>query len=102
MFTERSISSIDINKIIIFFRFINLPAWIVLGGWIGLQFVSSPQSFQSDGGGVAYLAHIGGFVAGVVLAAVVVVVVVAVVAADVVVCVLVPLLLMLLQLLMML
>ncbi len=53
--------------IIVFFRFINLPAWLVLGGWIGLQFAAAPQAFQGTGGGVAYMAHIGGFVAGVVL-----------------------------------
>ena len=53
--------------IIVFFRFINLPAWLVLGGWIGLQFVAAPQAFQGTGGGVAYMAHIGGFVAGVAL-----------------------------------
>ena len=50
--------------ILVFFRFINLPAWLVLGGWIGLQFAAAPQAFQGTGGGVAYLAHIGGFVAG--------------------------------------
>ena len=53
--------------IIVFFRFINLPAWLVLGGWIGLQFAAAPQAFEETGGGVAYMAHIGGFVAGVVL-----------------------------------
>jgi membrane associated rhomboid family serine protease len=53
--------------IIVFFRFINLPAWLVLGGWIGLQFAAAPQAFQETGGGVAYVAHIGGFVAGVAL-----------------------------------
>ena len=53
--------------IIVFFRFINLPAWLVLGGWIGLQFASAPQAFQGTGGGVAYMAHIGGFLAGVAL-----------------------------------
>jgi membrane associated rhomboid family serine protease len=53
--------------IIVFFRFINLPAWLVLGGWIGLQFAAAPQAFQGTGGGVAYMAHIGGFVAGVAL-----------------------------------
>jgi len=53
--------------IIVFFRFINLPAWLVLGGWIGLQFAAAPQAFSGDGGGVAYLAHIGGFIAGLVL-----------------------------------
>ncbi len=53
--------------IIVFFRFINLPAWLVLGGWIGLQFAAAPQAFSGDGGGVAYMAHIGGFIAGLVL-----------------------------------
>ena len=53
--------------ILVFFRFMNLPAWLVLGGWIGLQFAASPQAFQGDGGGVAYIAHIGGFVAGITL-----------------------------------
>ena len=53
--------------ILVFFRFINLPAWLVLGGWIGLQFAAAPQALQGTGGGVAYMAHIGGFVAGVAL-----------------------------------
>ena len=53
--------------IIVFFRFINLPAWLVLGGWIGPQFAAAPQAFQGTGGGVAYMAHIGGFMAGVAL-----------------------------------
>ena len=53
--------------ILVFFRFINLPAWLVLGGWIGLQFAAAPQAFQGTGGGIAYMAHIGGFTAGVAL-----------------------------------
>ena len=53
--------------ILIFFRFINLPAWLVLGVWIGGQFVAMPQAFTGTGGGVAYMAHIGGFLAGLVL-----------------------------------
>ena len=53
--------------VIVFFRFVNLPAWLVLGGWIGLQFAAAPQSFSGDGGGVAYIAHIGGFLAGLAL-----------------------------------
>lgn len=40
---------------------IPIPAWLLLGAWFGLQFVFSDDS------GVAYAAHIGGFVAGVVL-----------------------------------
>ena len=53
--------------LIIFVRFINLPAWLVLGIWIGGQFVAVPTTLTSDGGGVAYFAHIGGFIAGMVL-----------------------------------
>ena len=49
--------------ILIFIRFIILPAWVVLGVWIGTQFAAAPVAF-SDEGGVAYFAHIGGFIAG--------------------------------------
>ena len=48
---------------------IPMPALVVIGLWIVLQFVSGigsvTQSAQT--GGVAYMAHIGGFLAGVVL-----------------------------------
>ena len=53
--------------IIVFVKFINLPAWIVLGIWIGGQFIAVPNALASDGGGVAYFAHIGGFAAGMIL-----------------------------------
>ena len=53
--------------ILIFFIFINLPAWLVLGVWIGGQFVAVPQALNETGGGVAYMAHIGGFLAGMAL-----------------------------------
>jgi membrane associated rhomboid family serine protease len=53
--------------ILIFIRFINLPAWVVLGIWIGGQFVAVPNALGGDDGGVAYFAHIGGFLAGMVL-----------------------------------
>ena len=45
---------------LIFIRFINLPAWVVLGIWIGGQFLAVPAALDSDGGGVAYLPS-GGF-----------------------------------------
>src|SRR5262249_50245513 len=43
-----------------------LPALFVIGFWIVLQFVSGIGTIASaaDTGGVAYMAHIGGFVAG--------------------------------------
>jgi len=53
--------------IIIFVRFINLPAWIVLGVWIGGQFIAVPGALSGTDGGVAYFAHIGGFIAGMAL-----------------------------------
>lgn len=51
-------------RVLFFRQIIILPASIVLGFWIVLQFVGHAQS---RGTGIAYLAHIGGFVAGVVL-----------------------------------
>jgi membrane associated rhomboid family serine protease len=45
-----------------------MPAWIVLGGWIAVQIFSQVGTVGNQaGGGVAYLAHIGGFIAGVAL-----------------------------------
>jgi membrane associated rhomboid family serine protease len=53
---------------IIFFRIFTIPAFVVLGLWFGIQ-VFSEISTPAAEGGVAYLAHIGGFVAGPALAA---------------------------------
>jgi len=44
-----------------------LPAWVMLIYWMALQFVGGITSIAAEGGGVAFWAHIGGFVAGVVL-----------------------------------
>jgi membrane associated rhomboid family serine protease len=44
-----------------------LPAWVMLGYWFVIQFVSGWVSFAGEGGGVAFWAHVGGFVAGIVL-----------------------------------
>jgi rhomboid family protein len=49
--------------LIIFFTVIELPALFVLGFWFLLQ-VLSASSQSLGGGGVAYFAHIGGFVFG--------------------------------------
>jgi membrane associated rhomboid family serine protease len=48
---------------------IQVPALIVIGLWIVLQFFSGIGSIANtaDTGGVAYMAHIGGFIAGFVL-----------------------------------
>ena len=39
----------------------------MLGYWLLIQFVSGLAAFGGDVGGVAFWAHVGGFVAGVVL-----------------------------------
>jgi membrane associated rhomboid family serine protease len=49
--------------IVVFVRVIPLPAWVMLGYWIALQVFSS-MAEPATGGGVAYVAHIGGFLAG--------------------------------------
>lgn len=52
--------------LVIFIRIIPVPAWIVLSAWFGLQILHGAID-PSAGGGVAYWAHAGGFVAGLVL-----------------------------------
>lgn len=51
---------------------IPMPALIVIGFWALLQLVNSfgaiAATEQTVGGGVAYMAHVGGFVAGLILA----------------------------------
>lgn len=51
---------------IVFFRVFPIPAWIMLGLWFGFQVFNGAVT-PSDVGGVAYWAHAGGFVAGLVL-----------------------------------
>jgi len=52
-----------------FIRFIKLPAFIFMGVWIVIQFLSGAVSHLAgtSSSGVAWWAHIGGFVIGVVL-----------------------------------
>ena len=55
--------------VIIWFRVRPLPAALVIGLWAVFQFVIGAGSLLAprEGGGVAYLAHIGGFLAGLAL-----------------------------------
>jgi membrane associated rhomboid family serine protease len=50
-----------------FWRIVPIPALIVLGFWIVVQAANTVLTFGREGGGVAFLAHVGGFVAGLVL-----------------------------------
>jgi len=53
--------------LVFFIRLIYLPAGVVLGFWILLQFVNGSMASGQGAGGVAFWAHIGGFIAGVLL-----------------------------------
>jgi membrane associated rhomboid family serine protease len=47
-----------------FFRVVVLPAWLILGLWVLLQVAEVQVNPAKEAGGIAYFAHIGGFVAG--------------------------------------
>jgi membrane associated rhomboid family serine protease len=53
---------------ILFFIPLRLPAWVVLGTWFVLQWLFSSGIAVSEGGEVAYLAHVIGFAIGVIAA----------------------------------
>ena len=50
---------------------VRLPALIAIGGWIALQFISVGgelvRAHPASTEGIAYVAHIGGFIAGIIL-----------------------------------
>ena len=43
---------------------VKVPAWVMLGYWVGLQLIEGVLSQNSIGGGVAFWAHAGGFAVG--------------------------------------
>ena len=47
-----------------FTRIVDIPAFVFLFIWVGMQILSEAATRGHQGGGVAYLAHIGGFLAG--------------------------------------
>lgn len=54
--------------LLIFIRIVAVPAWLVLMYWFALQLLSGYSTrLEEATGGVAFWAHVGGFVAGVVL-----------------------------------
>ena len=52
--------------LLIVFYTVRVPAWVVLGLWFLFQLLSS-ASVQAGQGGVAFFAHIGGFLSGLIL-----------------------------------
>ena len=53
--------------IILYFTRIIVPAWLMLGYWFAIQLFSGFVSIGASGGGTAFWAHAGGFLAGVTL-----------------------------------
>ena len=53
--------------LVVFVRILHVPAVLVLGLWFLFQLLSGAGSLGQEGGGVAFFAHIGGFIAGMVL-----------------------------------
>jgi len=60
---------ITLIPLIIYPLFVELPAYVFLGVWFAAQLMSGTQSLAApeEPGGVAFLAHVGGFVAGLAL-----------------------------------
>jgi len=52
--------------IVIFFRIVNVPAWMMLGLWFTMQLVSGLMAAPGRPG-VAFWAHVGGFATGLIL-----------------------------------
>ena len=50
-----------------FVRLLYIPAVVILGYWFIIQLLSGSMALNQSGGGVAFWAHIGGFIAGIVL-----------------------------------
>jgi len=56
--------------LIVFITFWWLPAWVFLGYWFLIQFINTSvaaSAIHHQTGGVAFAAHVGGFVAGLIL-----------------------------------
>jgi membrane associated rhomboid family serine protease len=57
--------------LIVFITFWWIPAWVFLGYWFLIQFVETTMTARTtvvhQTGGVAFAAHVGGFVAGLIL-----------------------------------
>lgn len=53
--------------LLVFIMTFRVPAFAMLGYWIGVQVLGGISSIGATGGGTAFWAHVGGFVAGAVL-----------------------------------
>jgi len=53
--------------LLVFIMIFKVPAIVMLGYWVVLQVIGGISSMTSTGGGVAFWAHVGGFVGGAIL-----------------------------------
>lgn len=55
-------------RVLVFYFILTVPAWVMIGLWAAQQFISTYATLaptaQTQTGGVAYAAHAGGFLAG--------------------------------------
>jgi membrane associated rhomboid family serine protease len=61
----------QIKSILVIFIFVKVtfvPACLLIGFWFLSQVINAGQVAQVQSGGVAYLAHVGGFIFGVAIA----------------------------------
>jgi len=58
---------LTVIPIFFYLHMVRVPAFVLLGIWFLLQFLNSAATVGNEGGGVAYGAHIGGFIAGMIL-----------------------------------
>jgi len=54
-------------RVLLFVYIITVPAFVTLGLWIAMQLWEGWGSISQEGAGVAYAAHVGGFIAGMLL-----------------------------------
>lgn len=56
-------------RVLLFYTIIEVPAWMMIGFWAAQQFIATLGDIAQteETGGVAYAAHAGGFVAGLLL-----------------------------------
>ena len=59
----------DRVRVLLFYSVIEVPAWMMIGFWAAQQFVATLGDIAQtqETSGVAYAAHAGGFVAGLIL-----------------------------------
>ena len=59
---------VTLVPIVFFIQIVSLPALLVLFLWFAFQFLTGAFSLGGGGGGVAWWAHIGGFIFGMIIA----------------------------------